>query len=70
MVLPLALTLALAAPPVPTLISPIDGGWAARRPAIEYALPFSTSPETVGAEYAYASGICRTRRNRATTPAR
>jgi hypothetical protein len=49
-VLSLALTLALAAPPVPTLVTPIDGGWAARRPAMTYSLPPTTSSATMGAE--------------------
>ncbi|MFO0599699.1 MAG: hypothetical protein U0228_30610 [Myxococcaceae bacterium] len=46
----LLFALTVAAPPVPTLLAPIDGGWAARAPAIQWALPSNTSLETVGAE--------------------
>ncbi|MBL8913329.1 MAG: hypothetical protein JNM17_21710 [Archangium sp.] len=48
---------AVAAPPIPTLNSPIDGGWAARRPAIDYSLPGNTSPETTGAEFHFIDDL-------------
>lgn len=50
-------SLAFAAPPIPTLNSPIDGGWAARRPPIEYSLPVNTSPETIGAEFHFVDEL-------------
>ncbi|MFT3712661.1 MAG: hypothetical protein QM817_33850 [Archangium sp.] len=46
-----------SAPPVPTPLYVIDGGWVARRPALGYSLPSNTSPATTGAEIEFLTDL-------------